>query len=130
MARPSGYTKEIADEICERVANGESFRSICKDPNMPSFTTIWRWQDENEEFRKLSARGRDWGTHNLADECLEIADREDLDPANKRVMIDTRIRLIGKWNSRAYGDKIGLTDGEGGPLQIVVKKFAPEQDGD
>ena len=105
MARPSLFTDELAEEICTRLANGEPLKRICADPHMPGFTTIWRWQDENEEFRKLTARARELGTHNLADQCIDIADDPDMDPATKRVMIDTRIRLIGKWNSRAYGDK-------------------------
>ena len=30
--------------------------------------------------------------------------RQELDPADKRIMIDARIRLIGKWN-QYYSDK-------------------------
>jgi hypothetical protein len=44
----------------------------------------------------------------LADECLEIAD--GIDPTDvKRVKIDTRIRLIGKWSQR-YSDKLAITN--------------------
>ena len=44
----------------------------------------------------------------MADECIEIADDKDIDPQHKRFMIDTRIRLIGKWNSKAYGEKVEM----------------------
>lgn len=76
---------------------------------MPHYVTVLKWQRAHPEFDNLSSRGKAEGTHALADECLEIADDMTIDPANKRLMIDTRIRLIGKWNSRAYGDKVDVT---------------------
>ena len=123
MGRPSLFSDELAEEICTRLANGEPLKRICADPHMPGFTTIWRWQDENEEFRKLTARARELGTHNLADQCIDIADDPDMDPANKRVMIETRIRLIGKWNSRAYGEKSTTTleNPDGSAVQFVIR---------
>lgn len=105
MGRPSKKTPEVVAEICERLANGEPLARICRDEHMPSFPTVWRWEEEDEEFRNLSARAREHGTHYLADECIDIADRKDLEPNDKRVRIDTRIRLIGKWNAKKYGDK-------------------------
>jgi hypothetical protein len=52
-----------------------------------------------------SARARELGCDALADECLEIADNGELDPQDRRIRIDTRIRLIGKWSQR-YSDKL------------------------
>jgi hypothetical protein len=104
--RPSGYNDEIASEIVERLSNGEPMKTICKDDHMPHYITVLRWQRANVEFGNLTARAKADGTHALADQCLEIADDPMIDPQNKRIMVDTRIRLIGKWNSRAYGDKV------------------------
>ncbi len=84
-------------------------RKICSLAHMPGITTVFKWEAEIPEFAKLSARAREHGTHVLADQCLEIADDPSLDPADKRVRIDTRIRLIGKWNAKRYGDKIEHT---------------------
>ena len=33
--RPSLYTYEIAEEICERLAKGETLRSVCRSDHMP-----------------------------------------------------------------------------------------------
>ena len=46
--------------------------------------------------------------------------------ANKRVRIDKRLRLAGKWAPKEFGDKVALTDGDGGPLQIVIRDIAAE----
>lgn len=117
--RPSTKTPELVEEIFERLARGEPMARICELDHMPSFTTVWRWEQADEEFRKGSARARELGTHYLADDCLRIADDGDLEPADKRVRIDTRLRLIGKWNARAYGDRIAHVGG--GPNDAPIR---------
>ena len=106
--RPSGYNETIAAEIAERLTNGEPMKKICKDEHMPHYTTVLKWQRAHPEFSDLTARAKAEGTHALADECLDIADDKTIDPQHKRFMIDTRIRLIGKWNSKAYGEKVEM----------------------
>lgn len=111
MARPTLKTPKIIESICERLAKGEPLARICEDDAMPSFNTVWRWENEDEEFRKVSTRAREIGTHHIADDCLKISDDPKLDAQDKRIRIDTRLRLIGKWNARRYGDKIDVTSG-------------------
>ena len=106
--RPSGYNETIAAEIAERLSDGEPMKKICKDEHMPHYTTVLKWQRAHPEFSDLTARAKAEGTHALADECLDIADDKTIDPQHKRFMIDTRIRLIGKWNSKAYGEKVEM----------------------
>jgi hypothetical protein len=106
IGRPSKRSPQIVDEICERLSHGEPLTKICRDSHMPSFRTVFRWEEEDEAFRHLSARARENGTHYLAHESIEIADDPVLKADDKRVRIDTRIRLIGKWNAKSYGDKV------------------------
>ena len=37
------YSQKMGDEICERLADGESLRSIAKTEGFPHATTIYRW---------------------------------------------------------------------------------------
>ena len=108
MGRPTLFNQELAERIAERLANGEPLRKICQDEDMPNYMTVLRWQERHPDFGLLSARAKQDGTHALADECLSIADNPTLDPADKRVRIDTRIRLIGKWNAKSYGDRLAV----------------------
>lgn len=103
--RPSTRTQAVVDEIMKRLAHGEPLARICDDAHMPDFATVWRWEQADEEFRNLSTRARDVGTHFIADDCLRIADDASIDPADKRIRVDTRLRLIGKWNRRIYGER-------------------------
>lgn len=130
MARPSIYNEQVAGEICRRLASGEPMARICRDDDMPGYTTVMRWEQDNEEFRQLSTRAKQNGTHFLADDALRIADDETIDTNRAKLMIDTRLRLIGKWNAKAYGDKVALTGGGEGddPIksEMVVKFVTPE----
>ena len=116
--RPSLKTPEVIEEICERLSNGEPMARICKDDHMPSFRTVLRWEDEDEEFRRVSARAREYGTHYIADDCLRISDDEELKADDKRIRIDTRIRLIGKWNRKVYGEKALIGSDPDNPLPV------------
>ena len=40
--RPSIRTREIENEICSRIAGGESLRHICLDSKMPCRDTVMR----------------------------------------------------------------------------------------
>lgn len=127
MARPSNYTQEMADLICDRLANGESLRSICRDDVSPGQTTVFRWLAANDEFRKQYARARESQADAIADEILNIAD-EAVDPAKARVQIDARKWLAGKMRPKVYGDKVltEVTGADGGPVQITrIELVAP-----
>lgn len=123
--RPSLKTPEVVEEIIRRLSLGEPLTRICADDHMPCFMTVYRWERDDEEFCELSLRAREVGTHYLANECIEIADdarndyMEKVDhegavigyvvngeaTARSRLRIDTRLRLIGKWNAKIYGEK-------------------------
>ncbi len=119
MGRPPEYNEEIAEEICERLSIGQTLSSICNLEGMPNYSTVWRWESSNENFRNKSAHARKIGTHALADDCIRIADDPMLDAAEKRVRIDTRLRLLGKWNARQYGDKIEIENTGAKPLNVT-----------
>lgn len=103
--RPSLYSEEVAKRICERLANGEPLAKICRDEDMPDYSTARRWEDSNEEFRALSLRAKSDGTHFMADDSIRIADDDSIDPQRAKLMVDTRLRLIGMWNRKDYGPK-------------------------
>lgn len=91
-------------DICVRMAEGKSLRAVCRELDLNE-ATVRYWLMKDEDAFAQSARARELGCDALADECLEIADNKELDAADRRIMIDTRVRLIGKWSQR-YSDKL------------------------
>lgn len=118
--RPSDFTPEIANAICEALIEGKSLRAICKTDGMPSASTVCRWLGQNEAFREQYAHARDAQADTLADETLSIADDAGLDPQDKRVRIDTRKWLAGKLKPKRYGDAVQMkhTGEDGGPVKV------------
>jgi hypothetical protein len=41
--RPSLYTPETVERICDRLADGESLKAICRSPGMPSERAVLGW---------------------------------------------------------------------------------------
>jgi hypothetical protein len=95
---------ETVMAICEDVANGVTLTKAAKARGF-SASNVRYWILKDAELFEHSARARELGCDALADQCIEIADDTEIDPANKRIMVDTRIRLIGKWSQR-YSDKV------------------------
>lgn len=94
--------------ICDKLAEGKSLRAICREMGKAE-SSVRYWLNKDEDAFAHSARARELGCDALADECLEIADSVTEAADMKRIRIDTRIRLIGKWSQR-YSDKLAITN--------------------
>lgn len=130
--RPTRFSKKVAEEICIRLAEGQSLNEILKNEDFPSKSTFYRWLLEEDpklkEFRDNYARAREIQAYGWADEILEIADNAindwmdrtygdetvrvvDHEAINRsRLRVDTRKFLLSKLLPKKYGDKIEPED--------------------
>jgi len=130
MARPSKYSQQLADTICDLLVDGKSLRTICSTAKMPSRSTVIRWLAENEAFRNQYARARELQADTLAEEILDIADKAVLGERLKKdgkgkvlerqtgdmverskLMIDARKWYAGKLQPKKYGERVALDHG-------------------
>ena len=140
MARPSSYTQEVADEICERIACSESLKSIVREEGKPSEMTVMRWLRANDAFREQYARARADQADSDADLVTDIGirvQRGELDAAAARVAMDCAKWSAGKRNAKKYGDKVDLNHGgqAGNPIMMLLAEvdgstFAPKREDD
>lgn len=108
MGRPSSYTTEIAEKICEELATGRHLHIICKDDAWaPSERTVHRWLNEREDFRQLYARAREEQQEIFAAQVIEIADTEK-DTAKARNMMDARKWYASRVAPKKWGDKLEI----------------------
>lgn len=138
--RPSKFDHAIAEEICQRLSDGEPLRQICRDEHMPHWTTVYDWIDSRPELSLRIARSRELGEEAISQECLAIADTpllgEETEESengtkikrgdmlgHRRLQIETRLKLLAKWNPRKWGDKVDLNHGgqEGNPVNVATK---------
>lgn len=112
--RPKGsspFEDDVIAELIERTERGEPLSRICEDERMPKVRTVNEWMESDVEFSARFRAARARGVHALAEECLKIADEKAADAvavADKRVRIDTRLRLAGKWLPAIYGDRVDV----------------------
>lgn len=114
--RPSTYTEEMANRICDKLTEGISLRKLCMQDDFPTASTVYVWLDRNPEFAERYARAREAATEDMLEEIFEIADDPKLDVQDKRVRIDTRKWAMGKLKPKKYGEKqtveVGNKEGE------------------
>lgn len=119
--RPSKYTKELGDNVCEGIANGWSIRSVCDKEDMPALTTVFKWIREIPEFTQQYAKATEERSeaHNeslleMGDEAIEKA--QNVDPkASGAVVQAYKLKAdnfkwsMSKMKPKKYGDKVDVT---------------------
>jgi hypothetical protein len=121
VGRPSTYSDEIADIICERMINGESLVKICKDENMPSRAAVYRFFDARPDFEARCARAREGMADFLVDEIDELAEATtEANVQSMKVKISTKQWRAMKMAPRIYGDRTRteVTGADGGAIQV------------
>lgn len=106
MGRPTDFTSELANAICERLAEGESLRSICQPDDMPAESTVRAWaKDDRDGFYAQYTRARDLGLDCMADRVLADADTAT-DASLGRLKMDARRWYLSKMAPKRYGEKV------------------------
>ncbi len=133
--RPSKYTTELGDNICRRLAAGESARQICRGDDMPAMSTLMKWLNDSDkvQFSEQYARARDCQADFYADQIVDIADElsevaEPTELAKAKLQIDSRKWKVARMSPRKYGDKqqIDHTSSDQSFKPTVIKLVAED----
>lgn len=144
--RPRIHTPELAKRVCDLIMSGKSLRAVCEMDAMPDRQTVLNWIHEDTagffgQYRRACAIR----TEVHRDECQDIADEgvrhvvmewSDAKGKTRRVPVmvsldaneirhrELRIRTR-QWDMirqapKVYGDKVGITDGDGNAAGLLV----------
>jgi hypothetical protein len=137
MGRPSTYDENIARRMCEQLSEGIPLREICRQDGFPAWRTVYDWMAKDNALSTSIAHARDIGYDAMAEECLIIADTplvgeevsetEDEDGVkvtvkkadmlgHRKLQIETRLKLLAKFNPKKYGDKVVHAGDDANPL--------------
>lgn len=112
VGRPSGYSQELGEAICDGVAEGKSLEALGKELGF-SYSMLWRWLAKDETFRVSYAQARLAYADALADSVVPLADSaQGKDAAGVQAVklrTDARKWAAAKANPNAYGDKLDVT---------------------
>lgn len=128
--RKDAFTEAVGEEICGRIALGESLLSVCSDPRMPVPGTVYGWLTAHDDFAARYATAREVQAELLADHAWEVAraaERPGEVPA-ARLKFDVIRWRAAKLAPKAYGARgewLAAQDGAGGgPLQVFIQRFS------
>lgn len=124
MPYPAKITPEVIEEVLSRIAQGETLAALGRELGFHPQS----WADRMRADEGLAIayqRARDVGADAIAEDALRIIEEEPariegrIDPGHvqwQRARVDTRLKLLAKWNPKKYGDKqtvdVGNKEGE------------------
>ena len=142
MGRKTTFNAKDAAEIVERLSKGEPLTHICRDEWLPCDDTVRNWADANPDFARDIAHAREAGFDQIALDALAIADHTENDTkwvasgdgderavpnaewiSRSKLRVETRLKLLAKWDPKRYGDKVTQehVGADGGPIKSSVE---------
>lgn len=136
MVRKSTITEKKAEEILDRLVDGETLTSICKSLGLKP-STVYKFTRTNVEYGERFARARDFGDWVIEDQAIDFADEKNRDEevstfeddkgvgtntrrfdnvARSKLQAETRLKIV----ARRKGAKVTNT------LKILKKTEAEE----
>lgn len=119
--RPTIYTKELAERICELVATHTiGIKALCKMyEDIPDQQTIKNWRHTNSEFFALYDKAKQFQAQLLVEECEELiplelktylddSGQERYDPVSATLLkekIAHRRWMAARLAPKVYGDR-------------------------
>jgi hypothetical protein len=111
LGRPSIYTDELAQDICDRISCGQTLTSIAKLEGYPSLPTVFRWLAEKEDFRDKYTRARQDQADYSADYLVDIGQEiiaGNLAADAARVLVDIHKWTAARRAPKKYGERLDL----------------------
>lgn len=140
-------TESVALELLNRLARGETLKSICKDITMPSYQQVMKWVKTDPDFQEAYLSAQEFRMNMFADEILEIADNSVGDVRlgfdkhgnvipelnveaiqRSKLRIDTRKYLMERYAKETYAPQkntSGATASVGGNGQVNIQINLP-----
>jgi hypothetical protein len=134
--RPTSYTPEIAERVCEAISEGMSVREIANTPDFPRYTTLRRWIRKYPEFAEEYAAAEEWKLRSFEDDILDIAFQREPDKETGKIdrscapkaqdlpsgkvahigIMTTKLeQRLAREKPKKYGDVLQI----GGPNEII-----------
>jgi len=138
VGRPTDYTPELGEYICELISQGKSLNSICNnDERTPASSNVFKWLIRYPEFREKYEIAISERTEAQQELLLETGDEaikhaEVVDPKASGAIVnayklkaDNMKWVMSKMKPKKYGEKLDVMS-DGKAIQgntIIFKDF-------
>lgn len=114
--------KKAIGKVLVGLREGTPLTIICSEAGMPNDDTIRDWANDIADLGRNIARARETGFDVIALEALRIADTQEAGEivtvdgektttrkedmlGHRKLQVDTRLKLLAKWDPKRYGDR-------------------------
>lgn len=102
--RPTTYTPELGDLVCDGIISGLSLKKICLDDSLPTSRTVFTWLRTYPDFLRNYDRAKEDQAKAMVEDALDIADNEEIEVGHKNIMVNTRKWASSKYDRKRFGD--------------------------
>lgn len=111
--RPSDYSIELCQEICDKVADGESIKHVLKsDDKYPTFQTWCNWKRANKELFDLYINALQDKAEFYIDEMHEVYNKlkkGEISASDANVLLQQNKWITSKFYPKMFGNKTDIT---------------------
>jgi len=108
------------------MAEGASLREICRDHEIAE-SSVRQWvRDNRDNFAVRYQTARVLQVEAWSDLMIEIGNRDDLDPKERRVRIDSLKWLMSRIVPKKWGDRLLVAGDPESPLQVMHREVSLE----
>jgi hypothetical protein len=145
--RPTKATDERKQIILDELSKGIPLTVTCRDLGIAD-STVRDWMTNDETFSRDIAHARILGFDAIAMETLAIADDTSNDTlligeegkereipnkewiARSKLRVETRLKLLAKWDPKRYGDLMRqeISGPDGAPIAQTSVSLSPDQE--
>jgi hypothetical protein len=134
------WTPELEQQIIDWISQGKPLREFCRQDGKPSHDAVYDYEKLNADFKQRIASAREKGEEVIALDCLAISEENPqveiptkcgsyiaTDGAGiqrNRLRVDTRLKLLAKWNPRKWGERIHQDVSVTGELKLAERLSA------
>lgn len=123
--------EEIISRVIEGLRKGTPLTVVCSAEDMPCDDTVRAWAEKDDDLARAIARARETGFDAIALEALAIADtepemamggdgssrRDSAYVAWQKNRIETRLKLLAKWDPKRYGEMTKIANADGSNIE-------------
>ena len=121
MRKPTDYTEELGNLICERIIETRTIAEALDCEGLPAPRTFFRWLSLYESLRHNYARAIEMRAEPDNEELRRVAYDMEIPADQKRIIIDTLKWQQARAAPKRYGDKLGLGHADGlEPVKLGV----------
>ena len=128
VVRQIRLTPALAEDICTRIAKGETLTSIVKRKGMPSYAGVMKWLSETNpdrsarypEFIERYRVARMHQAQAFFEQTIDISDNKgNKNVARDRLKVDARKWAASKLAPELYGDRVQHQHEVSGIVELV-----------